>query len=132
MDTTLTVLWNNGLLWALIAALGGTILRYAGLYKAGQQIKLSVLNIDIVISLFIGFYSFWYIYEELNLNAIHSSLINIVLGYTGVDIMKVVKVILTNKVATQFNVNLDKLNLSKQRSEDNNETEPSKDKEIYP
>lgn len=95
-------LWEQGLLMALIASLGGCFIRQSTEYKAGKSIRWQVLVIDDFIALFLGFYSFWYVIEDFKPSLVNACIINIIVGYLGSKVIEISKNILLKRARIYF------------------------------
>ena len=99
---------DSGLVWALIASLGGCLTRQLTELKAGRGLRLAYVSADLFIALFLGFYTFWYVIEEIKPSLIHACLINIIVGYTGSKVIEIAKGILARQAKAYFSIGDDK------------------------
>lgn len=97
-------LLQNDLLKALIASLGGCLLRYLVDHKDGKEFHFLMCIADCTAAIFLGFYSYTYIIEELKLDALHGSILNIIIGYVGADGVNIAKGIILKKLYAHFKV----------------------------
>ena len=98
----LFTLIDRGLALALIAAVGGCMVRQSTEYKTGKVIKWQFLVIDWGIALFLGFYTFWYITDEIETSLINACLINIIVGYLGSKVIEISKGMVLRKARAFF------------------------------
>lgn len=101
---TLDFLLEEGLILALIGSLGGCLIRQSTEYKAGHIIKWQVMVIDWFTALFLGFYTFWFIFEDVNPSLINACIINIIVGYLGSKVIELAKMIVIKKTKIYFSL----------------------------
>lgn len=92
------------LIKALVASLGGCLLRYLVDYKAGKRMTFPVCLADCGAAVFLGYYSYIYVLEEIGLDIVHSIVLNIIIGYVGADGVNIAKTVVLNKVDAYFKV----------------------------
>ncbi len=95
---------QEDLIKALIASVGGCLLRYLVDYKDGKKSHLLVCFMDCIAATFLGYYTYLYVIEEMHLSTLHGSILNVVVGYVGADGVNIAKSIIVKKLKTRFNV----------------------------
>lgn len=96
---------KHGLVLALLASMGGCSIRYATDYKDNGSIKYSFFIIDLLIAVFLGYFSFWYSIEELHFKSINAILNNIVIGNLGSRFFSIIQ----NIFLARLNIFLEKI-----------------------
>ena len=93
MFDDLNTLLQNGLIFALVASFGGCIIRQSSEMRARKSTSLKFLLMDWFIAVFLGFYTFWFVYEEIRPTTANACGINIIVGYLGSRIIEIAKTI---------------------------------------
>ena len=78
---------NTTIMLAVVAAVGGCLVRYATLYKeTPHKLRIVYLVMDTFIAAFLGFFTFWITMEELNLSIALGMAVNCVVGFMGAHV----------------------------------------------
>lgn len=92
------------LIKVLAASLGGCLLKYLVDYKDGKVVHFWVCVLDCIAAVFLGYYAYLYVIEEMHISILHAAIINIVVGYVGADGVNIAKAIIMKKVNARFGI----------------------------
>lgn len=79
-------------------AMIGSIIRIVNDYKHGSKIKITLALIDIVISIFLGYFSSWFLLENTTFNLSTCSFVILIIGYLGSKIFDLISFIINKKI----------------------------------
>lgn len=97
-------LLQDDLIKVLMASLGGCLIRYLVDYKDGKVVHFWVCVLDCIAAIFLGYYAYLYVIEEMHISILHAAIVNIVVGYVGADGVNIAKSIIMKKVNARFGV----------------------------
>lgn len=98
---------NMAIFLAIVASMGGCCIRYANVYKHEvSRTKFSFFFIDLFISIFLGYFVFWFSLEELKIHMSKAMLINCYVGYIGSKVFDLGSYFLYKKCG--FNIKFEK------------------------
>ena len=82
----------------LFSTLGGCIVRYLSEYKKGKQLKLRFILIDMLISSFLGYLTFWFLIENTSFNMSLCAISTCIVGNLGSKVFDIIQFILFEKI----------------------------------
>lgn len=87
----------------LFSTLGGCFVRYLNEYKKGIVLSIRFILIDMLISSFLGYLTFWFLYENTNFNMSLCAIATCIVGNLGSKVFDIVQFILFNKLGYKPN-----------------------------
>ena len=103
MDNYRDLFTSSTLYLVLLSTLGGCFVRYLNEYKKGIRLSLRYILIDILISSFLGYLTFWFLYENTNFNMSLCAIATCIVGNLGSKVFDIVQFIIFNKIGYKFN-----------------------------
>ena len=79
-------------------AMIGSIIRIVNDYKHGSKIKVTLAVIDILISIFLGYVSSWFILENTDFNLSTCTFIILIIGYLGSKLFDLISFVIYQKI----------------------------------
>lgn len=98
MDNYKDLLTSSTPYLILFSTLGGCIVRYLSEYKQGKHLELKYILIDMIVSSFLGYLTFWFLIENTNFNMSLCAISTCIVGNLGSKVFDILQFIVFEKI----------------------------------
>lgn len=98
MDNYKDLLTSSTPYLILFSTLGGCFVRYLSEYKKGKKLQLKYVLIDMLVSAFLGYLTFWFLLENTNFNMSLCAIATCIVGNLGSKVFDILQFIIFEKL----------------------------------
>ena len=104
MDNYKDVMTQSSIYLAIFAAGGGCLIKYFEEYKHARKINWKLLLADLAVSVFLGYFTFWFCIENTDFTLSQNAIATCLVGNFGSRIFDIIRYILFERLRLPHNL----------------------------